>query len=232
MKKLSSPIDLIKKSFEIYFKKENAIYFLKIYSLLLPFSIVSMVLGNFVSSHTQGITSEVDAVRIFASFGWAMALMVIINLASIVVYFWVNASGIIGVSNIISGGKLTVREVLNLAWKKLWKLALLGIVAGLITVLGFLLLIVPGVLFVVWFSFASYILIIEGLGVKASMQQSKELVKGRFWPVLGRLFVFGIFADLLQSFLSFIPFVGSFIAALLGALYILPNYLLYKELKG
>ncbi len=37
MKQLSSPIDLIKKSCQIFFKKENFIYFIKIYAVLLIF---------------------------------------------------------------------------------------------------------------------------------------------------------------------------------------------------
>jgi len=51
-----------------------------------------------------------------------------------------------------------------------------------------ILLIIPGIIFAVWFSFGNYILILgDAKGVNA-LKTSKALVKGYFWPVLWRWF--------------------------------------------
>jgi hypothetical protein len=73
----------------------------------------------------------------------------------------------------------------------------------------------------------------KGLGVKQALLKSKELVKGIYWKMLGRLIVFGAFAMIVQMILSVVPYgLGSIISSLCGGLYMLPLYLLYKELSA
>lgn len=72
---------------------------------------------------------------------------------------------------------------------------------GLITLFGFLLFIIPGLIFLVWFSFAAIIAVIEGKGVSA-IKESKALVAGRFWPVAGRLFVLSILTNVPRAWLG------------------------------
>src|SRR3990172_5824077 len=83
----------------------------------------------------------------------------------------------------------------------------------------------------VLFFFSRFVLIKEGLGVKASLKRSNELVRGRFWPVLGRYLVFFIVLILAQIALSQIPYIGTIASMLLAPLFILPSYLLYQELS-
>src|SRR5439155_6774852 len=52
------------------------------------------------------------------------------------------------------------------------------------TTVGLAFLIVPGVVFFVWFGLAAPLIKIEGLGVWAALRRSRRLVRGSFWPVL------------------------------------------------
>lgn len=52
--------------------------------------------------------------------------------------------------------------------------------------LGLVLLLVPGILLMVWLSFATYIYVAEDTGVIESLTRSKAYVTGRWWAVLGR----------------------------------------------
>jgi hypothetical protein len=61
------------------------------------------------------------------------------------------------------------------------------IVLAIGSALGLILLIVPGVVFFTWFALAPPALEIEDRGVRASLARSRELVRGRFWLVLGVL---------------------------------------------
>ncbi len=57
---------------------------------------------------------------------------------------------------------------------------------------GFLLFIIPGVLFSIWFSLAIFILVFEERKGFNALFRSKHLVKGKFWGVLGRFLILGL----------------------------------------
>lgn len=61
------------------------------------------------------------------------------------------------------------------------------LLASLISLVGFGLLVIPGVIVTVWFSLAAYTLIFEERKVIAAFLRSRELVRGNFFPVLLRL---------------------------------------------
>lgn len=69
-----------------------------------------------------------------------------------------------------------------------------------------LLFIVPGIIMAVFYTFVPWIFILEGLEGKVAMRRSKELVKGKWWPVFWRglvpalivWIIFGIPAALIQ----------------------------------
>jgi hypothetical protein len=99
--------------------------------------------------------------------------------------------------------------------------------------MGFALLVIPGIIFLVWFTFSRFIMIEKGLNIKESLLKSKAMVKGRFWKILWRVLVFGLFCLLVEIVLSVIPYgIGSIVWTLFGALTILPTYLLYRELSA
>lgn len=72
---------------------------------------------------------------------------------------------------------------------------------GLITALGLLLFIIPGLIFLVWFSFAGIIAVVEGKGLSA-LKESKALVVDRFWPVAWRLLIISLLANIPRVWLG------------------------------
>ncbi|MBU0478607.1 DUF4339 domain-containing protein [bacterium] len=105
----------------------------------------------------------------------------------------ITAIGLIfAINNILEGSPADIKESYKTGFKKffpyLWVSALVFMaVAG-----GLLLLIIPGIIFAVWFSLAGYVRIIEGIGGIAALKRSKQLVKGNWWYVLGAPLVCGI----------------------------------------
>jgi hypothetical protein len=74
-----------------------------------------------------------------------------------------------------------VRVARELPWLRLTAAMVLVMLA---IVIGFVALIVPGVLFLAWFAFVAPVIEIEGRGVRDGFRRSRELVKDRFWLVL------------------------------------------------
>lgn len=98
----------------------------------------------------------------------------------------VQASLIKAVSNPV---KIGVLDSYKQGFKRAWAMAWAIILLGLIMALGFVLLIIPGIIFAIWFMFTYIVLVNEGLSASESLKRSKALVKGRFWPVLLRMVI-------------------------------------------
>ncbi len=229
MNPLSSPADLIKKSFQIFFEKDNFLYFLKIYAILVPFALFFVFQDSVISTDNIDVGSVSS---VFTKLAVPTFISIIIGLIYVALSFWVRAAGIKAMAEVVGGVRTSTREVFGFAWKKLWAFSLLSILVGLVVGLGFLLLIVPGILFLVWFQFSQFEMIVKDVGIKEAMGNSRRLVAGRFWKVLGRVFVFGVFGLLAQMILGFIPMgFGGVILPLFGALLTLPYILLYQELS-
>ncbi|MDZ4231269.1 MAG: hypothetical protein U1C52_00550 [Patescibacteria group bacterium] len=85
--------------------------------------------------------------------------------------------------------KSGVTAALRAALKNLMSYAWVTLLGSLIITGGMILFIVPGVIFAVWFALAVYVLVIEKKKGLAAFLASKEYVRGRWWPTLGRLLV-------------------------------------------
>jgi len=227
MRSLSSPIGILKKALEIFFKKENFVYFLKLMLIVFVVSFGAGILAMLPGGGLVLLTGQNPTQNPI------LLLPLIVGAAvTMVLSIWMQAVTYESVRKVFSGESLEIKITLKTGWAKTWKFFLVSLALMLIVALGFILLIIPGIIFLVWFSFSQLIVITEGLGVRASLARSKELVKGRFWPVLGRFIVFALAIGLFQIFLSRIPFVGGFVSIFFTPLFILPSYLLYKELSG
>jgi Uncharacterised protein family (UPF0259) len=95
-----------------------------------------------------------------------------------------------------------------------------GILFGLIVALGFVLLIVPGLVFLTWFALFGPAIVVERQGVFAAFTRSRDLVRGNGWRVFGVLVVTVIIVAVIGSIISQIAYGISedFVGALVGNL--------------
>jgi hypothetical protein len=122
---------------------------------------------------------------------------------------------------------LGVRDALVKGWERLGSFLWLYSIAGFIILGGFLLFVVPGVIFLVWFFFGQFVLAVEGDRGMAALLKSKEYVTGRWLDVFFRLFVLW----LISVVAGMIPLVGSFLSLLLVPFSMVYHYLIFAELK-
>lgn len=220
MKKLTSPFKLIEKSINLFKIKENLIFMVKIYLPLIIFPIISIAFA-----YIPFFVNNSNTV-------WYVVLVSSIRIIFMLVSTFITASAILAMSKIVGGKDLTPKEIFKKAWKNYWMFLLLNVVVSILYVLGLVLLIVPGLLFIVWFVFSRFIMIEKQNRIKESLLRSKQLVKGYFWKILWSLIVFAVFGLLVEIVLGAIPYgIGSIIWALGGGFFVLLPYLLYKEIS-
>lgn len=80
-------------------------------------------------------------------------------------------------------------QLLQAATPVLGQLILVGIVAGIGIVIGFVFIIVPGLVLLTIWSVAAPVVVLEHPGVFAALRRSRELVRGSGWQVFGVILV-------------------------------------------
>ena len=101
---------------------------------------------------------------------------------------FVAGVGLVLVTLRIAQGRHASYENIVPPLQTLWQYAVAHLLAGLIILLGLILLIVPGIYFIIRFSMVRF-LVLEGAGIKGSLKKSGELTEGIKWQLLGFLIV-------------------------------------------
>ncbi|HEX3434791.1 MAG TPA: YciC family protein [Solirubrobacteraceae bacterium] len=157
---------VIRRVFDIYVEQA---------SVLLPASA-----GVFV------ITGIVSALLVAASSGLAIVAL----LLSLIATTLFTGMVVELVSDLQDGRRdHSAGQLLRSATPVLGQLILVGIVAGIGVVIGFVLIIVPGLILITIWSVAAPVVVLERPGVFAALGRSRELVSGNGWQVFGVIFV-------------------------------------------
>jgi len=106
---------------------------------------------------------------------------------------------------------------------------------------GFVMLIIPGIIFSIWFFLSTIIFVSEGHKGLNALLRSKEYVQGRWWKILWRTFCPILFYVIIASFISgifsiftpkeFSQIISSIISILIGSFMVVYLFLLYENLK-
>lgn len=212
--------EYVKESWSIYTKKENFIFFARIMAVLV---IVSTALGYIFSYFFPAAYWEnFDAGNIQMT-----APFLIPGIITTIVGFWIQSTKYM---SIIKMGKKE-KEIFMLGYKKMWKYFAITFVFGLIIAFGLVVLIIPAIIFGIWYQFSVFLVLDKGLRVKDALKKSKLMVKGKFWKLLWINLGFGIFGLLASILLSLIPYVGNLAISFVSPLFMLPSYLLYRDLS-
>jgi len=138
------------------------------------------------------------------------------------------------------GRQVDVNSSYRYAFSRLGGLIGLALLIGLVVGIGFILLIIPGIIFLVFLSVSVSAFIIERLGVTDAMSRSWKLVSGQWWHTLGVIVVAAIIAGVVNGILTaiggsnfFLYWVFSSIGQIITAPFVaLVNVLLYLDLRA
>lgn len=120
----------------------------------------------------------------------------------------------VAVSDVTHGRTPTVESAFAGMRGKFGKLFVIGVAQGVLVVIGFLLLIVPGFFALAWLACSPAVYIVEGVSDTAALQRSRSLARGREGHVLGTLI-------LAWALIILLAMAGGFIiTALVGVLHL------------
>jgi hypothetical protein len=164
----------------------------------------------------------------FSSDKIAIALMVsggIVGMvAGMIAASWGYAAFIFAVADEVLG----IGDSLEKGGQKIGAFIWLLSIIGYIVMGGFLLFLIPGVMFAVWFTFAQFILAGEEEKGMNALLKSKEYVRGYFWDILLRLFIIW----LVSGVIGIVPIIGPILSILFMPFMMIFIYLIYEDLRS
>lgn len=243
--KLILTFDLFKKAWSFY--KKRFLDFVEMYLWgllgLIPFLGLALIY--------LGVTA--------LGLGEAGAVIVVFTLLLVLALLWSLYYGIrahIGIILLIKNAEAKVKSTFLETKEFFASYVVVSMVSGIFLILLTLLFIIPGVVFYVYWAFATMLVIVEGIkGTMPALKRSKSLVKGHWWAVAGRLLFIGLLYSLviyilmipaqtnvdpvteIETFKYLNQEVGqlyvvfiNIISALLSPLLVAYTYFLYKDL--
>lgn len=161
----------------------------------------------------------------------------------------INAAAFIALTKAVSEPTIaTFKTAYQAAFPLILSYLWVSILVGATVFLGLLLLIVPAIIFGIWFSMTQFMVIFEGKRGVNAMQASRELVKGHFFEILKKLlFLFVVMVVI--SFIIYAPLtlilggqenvtyividaLVTFVIAQISIIYIYQIYQSLKSLSG
>ncbi|MBM3247288.1 hypothetical protein FJZ17_01970 [Candidatus Pacearchaeota archaeon] len=148
-----------------------------------------------------------------------------IALITTLLLFFITLFVQVGILGSSLNKKYDAKSVKLFARKYYWKYFGFIIVLTIFLFLWALLLIIPAIIFAVYWIFAGVILLAENKGIRESLRASKALVKGKWWKVFGFFIIFSAIMLLINLVISILSLPTS----ILLFLDVLKNPTLYVE---
>ncbi len=121
-----------------------------------------------------------------------MAIYIILIMIQAVIIIWASNAIMLTINGIAGNEKLDSTEINQKSWQLIIPLLIVAVIETLIVLGGFILLVIPGIIFAVWFTFAQTAVVLDGKQGVAALSYSRSLVIGRFWSIM-RLIILGPF---------------------------------------
>lgn len=182
-------------------------------------AVILLIVGNIAIVYILGILFQ-------AIFGKTLGVVLSDLVTWVIDAFLISAQVYVYISG-VRGKRVEVGEALKSAQPLWWRMFLLQLLVGLTVLGGFILLFVPGIIFALKLSLASYYLVDKNCGVMEAYKSSWEATKGNLGKIWGLVGVNILFI------LLCIVLVGIYFSIMYGASFaLLYDYLNKRQLAA
>ena len=231
--------EILSAAFNIY-KAHASKLMLIVAIVVVPLSFIGALFTGVVFAGTKHTVNGTDIVVIDRSFGLVVAAALVTAVISIIIQAALQAAILRAGAQATIGDPVDPEESYRFGFKRLGSVLLVSLLVGLAVAGGFILLIVPGIIFLVLFSVSVPVLIVENRRGTAAMSRSWNLAKGHFWHALGVILVAAIITGIIGGIIGAIGgnawvlrWIFTAIAQILTAPFsALVSVLLYLDLRA
>lgn len=231
---LRSPITLLQDAWGIYTARFTTLLGISIIPEL--FTVIASMIGVF--SFTESFQTAILAKEFNIAMMGPLTGMLILVVLAVTILIWAYAALLSAVTD--PAARMGVVEAYRKGWSLLGSYVWINILTGLIVVVGFVLLLIPGIIVSVWFLFPSYVLAVEGVRGADALQKSKSYVQGHWWAVFGRLcaiylayfILFLVVGNIDSTLAAPVDFASMIVDLFAFPFLTVYMFLLYQDLKG
>ena len=137
-----------------------------------------------------------------AFFGALIPLVAMIGIVSVIFFPIAQGSAIKLASEQIENKETQLGALVRYAASKLLSIWALNLIFGVIVILGFIALVIPGIILAIMYALSFPILLLEDKGILESMGRSRELVRHRWLKTFGTFFIFAIIVAIASGIVS------------------------------
>ncbi len=234
--------EILSTAFEIY--KTNAASLLMIVAIVVvPLTFISAFIGGVVfAPDTETVTVLGESVETVSARTAGVAILVALigAVIGVIINAVLQAAIMRGAALGSIGDPVDIDASYKWGFARFGSVLLISILVGLAVAGGFILLIIPGVIFLVMFSVSIPALVVENLRGTDAMSRSWNLVKGFFWHALGVIVVAAIITALVGGIIGaiggdnwFVSWIFQAIAQIITAPFAaIVSVLLYLDLRA
>jgi len=261
--------EVLGDSFSVFIKNIR-VYVLLVIIIMLPIMVLQMGV-TIAAIGPESFTAQSEAINMFKNMDnpeemeesakrmeeYQQSLSPIIYFAmtaiSVILMFMgvllINAAFILATDDYYRSENAGLGYLLKRAAGKLPGIIGMAILLWLACMIGFILLIVPGIILAVKFSLALPIYVLEDVSVFAAISRSFQMTKGKAWEIFGVVLIMGILAGMVGTvaifvtilpavllssviFYVFLQMISSLLQMLTGGIFVIVAYLFYAKISG
>jgi hypothetical protein len=197
--------EILSAAFNIY--KANASQLILIVAVVVvPLSLVSAVFSGvvFAPDKVRVTNTGGEVVFDYAGRGLGVALLAgaIGALIAVLISAVLQAAILRAAAQATIGDPVDVEASYRYGLKRLWSVILVSILVGLVVAVGFILLVIPGIIFLVFLSVSIPVLIVEDRRGTEAMGRSWNLVKGHFWHAFAVIVVAAVIVGIISGIIG------------------------------
>ena len=233
--------EILSAAFEIY-KANAAKLFVVVAVVVVPLSLIGALVSEAVASGSEetitvfGETQTISDRTVAA----IVAGSIIAALVAVVISAVLQAAVMRAAALATIGDPVDVENSYRWGFKRFGSVILVALLVGIVVAVGFILLIIPGIIFLTLLSVSIPALVIENRRGTDAMKRSWDLASGNFWHVLGVIIVAALITGVVSSIIGsiggsnwFVRWIFTAIAQIVTAPFsALVSVLLYLDLRA
>ncbi len=226
---MRSALDLLSDSISFFIKHIGILL-----SIYIVVGVVSVLYGYLIGDPSNIEPTELEPT--LKSLG-ALAIFLIVMVPLNICYY-------IATIKVISAPETTFNDAYRFSFMMFLPYFIVSFLVGIVIMLGFILFIIPGIIFAIWYSFSVFIVLFENKTGLNAMKQSREYVRGRIGPIFSRFLIVGIIwmiflvvsnfalgASGMETDSIFAIIANTLISFIVGIIYLIFSYKMYEEVK-
>lgn len=210
--------EIISSAFQIYGR--NAAQLIVIVAIIVvPLSIIGFLLSHYAfAATTKTVVVGGQSIKEVQprSFGLFILAALVAAAISVIITALLQAALLRAGAQASIGDPVDVDASYRWGLRRFGSVLLVSILVGIAVAIGFILLIIPGIIALVFLSVAVPAVVVEDRRGTAAMRRSYELARNHFWHALGVIVVAALIAGVVSAILSALGGHNAVLGAIFG----------------